>query len=117
MLTLSLNEASWNFRNATIDLGGGDIVVSGYANNTEIPPSPFDAKDITIFTDGACTSTCGLFVNLLINQAKVKSVVAGGRPSYAPMALIGGSQVSSRLLVHSNVSCFLISTNAALLPV
>lgn len=43
-------------------------------------------------TDGQCASTCGIMANLLVRQMKVKTVVAGGRPSLSPMAVIGGTQ-------------------------
>lgn len=43
-------------------------------------------------TDGACSSACAAFVNLLLRQGGAKSVVAGGRPNTKPMAIIGGTQ-------------------------
>ena len=43
-------------------------------------------------TDGACSSTCAIFANLLINQGNVHTATAGGRPETKPMAVIGGTQ-------------------------
>lgn len=84
---------SWRFDNATYDMGaGGGVIVSGYANNTKVAPSPFNASNIVVLTDGACSSSCGIFVNLLVDQAGVKNVVVGGRPNGQAMALVGGTQ-------------------------
>ena len=106
---------SWSFSNAILDIVLNDIVVSGYANNTNIAPAAFASENITLvsntqlhfpylapklelklipsqLTDGRCSSTCALFSNLLVRQGKVKTVTAGGRPNKQPMAAIGGTQ-------------------------
>lgn len=68
------------------------ITVSGYGNRSGLPPQLFASSNIVLLTDGACSSSCALFSNLLINQGKVTTVTAGGRPSLDPIAVIGGTQ-------------------------
>ncbi|KAG8533557.1 uncharacterized protein KY384_001297 [Bacidia gigantensis] len=51
--------------------------------------NPFFSMNLT---DGACSSTCGLFANLLINQGNVTTVTAGGRPNNSTISVIGGTQ-------------------------
>lgn len=93
---------SWQFNNVTYDLGaGGGVIVSGYVNNSKIAPSPFNASNVVVLTDGACSSSCGIFVNLLVDQAGVKNVVVGGRPNGQAMALIGGTQGGEDLTFES----------------
>ena len=48
-------------------------------------------EDITILTDGLCTSTCALFVEMM-QQAGVKTVVIGGRPEPGAMQTASGSR-------------------------
>ena len=45
--------------------------------------------DVIILTDGACGSTCSLFVDLMTRQANVPTVALGGRPAYGPMQAVG----------------------------
>lgn len=45
--------------------------------------------DVIILTDGACGSTCSLFVDLMTRQANVPTVAFGGRPLYGPMVAVG----------------------------
>ena len=84
------NTASWLLSDPGLDEQTGQLVVSGYANNSDTQPSPFTASQMIILTDGVCSSGCGLFVELLFGEG-VQSVVAGGRPSKNPMAVIGGT--------------------------
>ncbi|KIW13034.1 hypothetical protein PV08_08221 [Exophiala spinifera] len=77
-------------RNADYDHSSGAITVSGYANNSEIAPQPFDPENIITFTDGYCASACTIFMHLMRYQAKVKTIVAGGRPQMGPMQYVGG---------------------------
>lgn len=109
------NIFSWSFSNATLDMTmAPGVVVSGYANKSEIPPQVFTSDSITLvsqqlhqpvglternfansnqqLTDGQCSSTCATFTNLMINQGRVKTATAGGRPNKQPMAVIGGVQ-------------------------
>ncbi|PYI03164.1 peptidase S41 family protein [Aspergillus sclerotiicarbonarius CBS 121057] len=52
--------------------------------------SPFAAENILMITDGFCSSTCTIFMELMKTQGGVKSLVFGGRPQYGPMAAMGG---------------------------
>ncbi|KAJ8113756.1 hypothetical protein OPT61_g4183 [Boeremia exigua] len=52
---------------------------------------PFDAKDIVILTDGACSSTCALLVEMF-KQVGVRTIAVGGRPSNGPMQAVGGNR-------------------------
>ena len=42
-------------------------------------------------TDGACSSTCALLVEMF-TQAGVKTIVAGGAPTTGPMQAVGGNR-------------------------
>jgi hypothetical protein len=42
-------------------------------------------------TDGACSSTCALMVEMF-KQVGVQTIVAGGRPDHGPMQAVGGKQ-------------------------
>ncbi|KAK0741990.1 hypothetical protein B0T21DRAFT_327514 [Apiosordaria backusii] len=79
--------------------------ITGTGNRTNIPPSPFAVENIVLLTDGACSSTCATLARLLYsvnstNNAKIKTVVIGGRPdpalgtlnntSTGPMQAVGG---------------------------
>ncbi|OAL56114.1 hypothetical protein IQ07DRAFT_530188 [Pyrenochaeta sp. DS3sAY3a] len=57
----------------------------------EYSTPPFDAKDIVILTDGACSSTCALLVEMF-KQVGVRTIVAGGLPSIGPMQAVGGNR-------------------------
>ena len=43
-------------------------------------------------TDGMCSSTCALFVELMTHQAGVRTVTVGGRPTTGPMQAVSGSR-------------------------
>ncbi|KAL3470717.1 hypothetical protein BJX99DRAFT_238949 [Aspergillus californicus] len=53
--------------------------------------APFAAEDILIITDGACSSSCPIFVELMKYQG-VKTLSFGGRPQYGPMQAMGGTR-------------------------
>lgn len=46
---------------------------------------------IVLLTDGLCSSTCSLFVEMM-TRAGVRTVVAGGRPQTGPMQAVGGNR-------------------------
>ncbi|KAF2234971.1 hypothetical protein EV356DRAFT_544524 [Viridothelium virens] len=77
------------------------LVVSGYGNRSNLPPQVFEGSDIVLLTDGACSSTCATFSNLLIKQGNVTTVTAGGRPNREPIATIGGVQGSNVVSVSN----------------
>ncbi|KAF7122851.1 hypothetical protein CNMCM5793_000961 [Aspergillus hiratsukae] len=55
-------------------------------------PQPYPAEDIIILNDGLCSSACALFMELMHHEAKVRTVVAGGRPNYTPMQAPSGTR-------------------------
>jgi hypothetical protein len=65
------------------------FMVYGYGSRPANTSQPWAAEDIVLFTDGICSSTCSLFVEMMHHEAGVKTVVAGGRPRYGPMQTIG----------------------------
>ena len=82
-----------------------DFVVYGEAS----PPNttqPYAAEDIIILSDGLCSSTCALFMEMFHHEAGVRTVVAGGRPSYGPQqapALSRGARAMSSDVLDSNI--------------
>ncbi|KAI9715401.1 MAG: hypothetical protein M1828_000861 [Chrysothrix sp. TS-e1954] len=83
--------ASWPMNDPSYTESEFDMVVSGYGNLSDVPASPFSPDQITIPSDGLCSSGCADFVRLLVDQG-VKTVVVGGRPSMDSMRVIGGTQ-------------------------
>ncbi|EXJ72070.1 uncharacterized protein A1O5_04573 [Cladophialophora psammophila CBS 110553] len=84
------NQYQLDLSNADYDEATGGIVVTGYANNSNVAPQPFLPENIMAFSDGFCGSACTIFMHLLKYQGKVKSIVAGGRPQTGPQQAIGG---------------------------
>lgn len=72
-------------------VASGGIVVHGY-NGSATPAQPYKAEDIVILSDGLCSSTCTLFMELMHHEAGVRTVTAGGRPSTGPMQAASGSR-------------------------
>ncbi|KAF2440206.1 hypothetical protein P171DRAFT_501223, partial [Karstenula rhodostoma CBS 690.94] len=65
----------------------------GYGDDEASAPAPPWAPDnIVLLTEGLCTSTCAVFVELMAQQAGVKTVVVGGRPAIGPMQTASGSR-------------------------
>ena len=85
------NTASWLFNDPDYTAQSANMVISGYGNHSDIPPSPFRASQITLLSDGICSSACAIFTNLLVDHG-VQTVTVGGRPTKDPMAFIGGTQ-------------------------
>ena len=85
------NAASWLLSDAIYTEESADMVISGYGNQSDVPASPFRATQITLLSDGICSSACAIFANLLVDQG-VQTVSVGGRPTKDPMAFIGGTQ-------------------------
>jgi hypothetical protein len=80
----------WNLSDPT-DIYTSGIIVDGYQNRTDIPPSqPFAAEDIVIVYDGYCASTCTIFSEFMTAQAGIKTVAIGGRPQPGIMQAVGG---------------------------
>ncbi|CZT01500.1 uncharacterized protein RAG0_09092 [Rhynchosporium agropyri] len=68
---------------------GLQITGLGSRSNFKIPP--FAASDIVLLHDGMCSSPCPIFATNMAQQAKVKTVVIGGRPTLTSMQGIGGT--------------------------
>ena len=85
------NTASWLFSDPNYTEQSANMVISGYGNRSDISPSPFRADQITLLSDGICSSACAIFANLLVDQG-VQTVTIGGQPTKEPMASIGGTQ-------------------------
>jgi hypothetical protein len=73
------------------DLAVG-ITVTGYADRANFTSDPFRAEDIVILSDGICASTCALFLELMVQQSNVRTIVVGGRPQLGPMVPVGGTK-------------------------
>jgi hypothetical protein len=80
-----------NFTDTTQQVGN-DVIVSGYANETDIAPQLFAAENIVLLFDGVCGSTCSIFTELMKAQGGVRSVSVGGRPTTGPMQSVAGSK-------------------------
>ncbi|KAH7123676.1 hypothetical protein B0J11DRAFT_318649 [Dendryphion nanum] len=55
---------------------------------------PFKPEQIVLLTDGLCSSSCALFVEMMA-QTGVRTVVAGGSPSSGPMQAVSGNRGAS----------------------
>jgi len=81
--------------NSEIQSGNG-IVVSGYANESDVAPQYFAPEDILMLTDGFCGSTCSVFAEQMKTHQGVKSVVVGGLPEMGPMQAVAGTRGALR---------------------
>jgi hypothetical protein len=82
----------WNLSDPT-EIYTSGIIVDGYQNRTNIPPSqPFAPEDIVIVYDGYCASTCTIFSEFMTAQAGIKTVAVGGRPRHGIMQAVGGAK-------------------------
>ncbi|KAF2718351.1 hypothetical protein K431DRAFT_253534 [Polychaeton citri CBS 116435] len=80
----------WNLSDVLIPDNSGGIYVSGYLNRSNITTQPFAAENIVIVYDGYCASTCTIFSELMRQQAGVKTIALGGRPSRDIIQAVGG---------------------------
>ncbi|KAH8678577.1 hypothetical protein BGZ60DRAFT_561611 [Tricladium varicosporioides] len=88
----------------TISLGAVDgYTIYGYGNNKATITQQYAAEDIIILTDGLCSSTCALFLEMMHHEAGVRTVVVGGRPSYGPMQAAGLSRGARAYGLQSNL--------------
>jgi Peptidase family S41 len=67
----------WNLTDVWND---GGFVITGYGTRSNYT-QPFAAEDILLLQNGDCASTCTIFSEMMRQQAKVKTVMFGGRPS------------------------------------
>lgn len=68
------------------------ITVTGYGGRLNFTEDPFRAEDIVILSDGVCASTCSIFIELMAQQAGVRTLAVGGRPQSGPMVPVGGTK-------------------------
>ncbi|OJI98794.1 hypothetical protein ASPVEDRAFT_147979 [Aspergillus versicolor CBS 583.65] len=81
---------------------------------------PYAAKDIIILSDGLCSSTCAIFMELMHHEAHVRTIAVGGRPDYTPMQAPAGTRgaasynvrqmdldIYNALLINNETSPFL----------
>ncbi|KAL4902248.1 hypothetical protein BDW74DRAFT_181095 [Aspergillus multicolor] len=61
------------------------------ANNNP-GPQRYQADDMIILTDSLCSSACALFMELMHQQAGVRTVAVGGRPDTSPMQAASGTR-------------------------
>ncbi|KAH0361296.1 hypothetical protein KCU65_g8802, partial [Aureobasidium melanogenum] len=82
----------WDLNDPHLPQYSGGITVSGYGegNNNFSPPQPFETESIILVFDGYCASTCAIFSEFLRQEAGVKTIALGGRPSFHPMQGVGG---------------------------
>ncbi|KAF2741689.1 hypothetical protein M011DRAFT_491159 [Sporormia fimetaria CBS 119925] len=64
----------------------------GASTSNDTPPQVWAPEDIVLLTDGLCSSACAYFVELMSQQAGVRTVVVGGRPTTGPMQTASGSR-------------------------
>ncbi|KAF2198814.1 peptidase S41 family protein [Delitschia confertaspora ATCC 74209] len=70
------------------------LTITGYLDRANPAPGPFSKDDIIILSDGICASTCSLFLELMVQQAGVRTITVGGRPQNGPMQPVGGTKGS-----------------------
>lgn len=64
-------------------------------------------------TDGECSSTCTIFVELMKNLAGVKTLAFGGRPQHRPMQALGGTKGAEDLVSSEILSIYKSATSEA----
>lgn len=79
----------------------------GDAANLLNKNQPFKPENILIVGDGACSSSCTTFVNLMTNVGGVRTVAFGGRHQTGPMQIMGGVRGGQSMSFDT------IDTNAA----
>ncbi|CAI6299286.1 unnamed protein product [Periconia digitata] len=70
------------------------VEMTGFGSRSNFTTDPFSADDIYILSDGICASTCSLFIELMSQQATVRTLAVGGRPQSGPMQSVGGTKGS-----------------------
>lgn len=80
----------WNLIDVLTPVNSGGIYVSGYLNRSNITVQPFAAENIVVVYDGYCASTCTIFSELMRQQAGIKAIALGGRPTKDIIQAVGG---------------------------
>ena len=84
-------ELRYNFSDPVVEFNAG-LNVSGYLDESNLPPQLFQSEDIVLLYDGSCGSTCTVFSELMKAQGGVRSITLGGRPQVGPMQGVAGSK-------------------------
>ncbi|KAL9620338.1 MAG: hypothetical protein Q9160_005137 [Pyrenula sp. 1 TL-2023] len=81
------NIIRWNLSDVLTPYNSGGIYV-----HPTIPDAapPFAAENIVVLSNGYCASTCTIFSELMRQQAGVKYIFVGGRPSTDIAQAVGG---------------------------
>ena len=82
------NLSSAVFDNDALGVEAPDCFYNDTCPNTQT----WTPDNIILLTDGTCGSTCSLFVELMTQQAGVRTVAVGGRPKEGPMQAASGSR-------------------------
>lgn len=81
----------WDLHDPQLNRYSGGIHVTGYGEHTNKSyQQPFKTDNIILVYDGYCASTCAIFSEFLRQEAGVKTIALGGRPSLHPMQGVGG---------------------------
>ena len=80
----------WNLSDVLTPDNSGGIYVSGYLNRTNVTVQPFENDNIIVVYDGYCASTCTIFSELMRQQAGIKTIALGGRPTTDIIQAVGG---------------------------
>ncbi len=78
------------YQNTPLNMPAGDFNLTGTGSRSDPPPAVFAPEDVVLLTDGTCGSTCTIFSYLMVLEAGVKTVTAGGRPRAGPIQAIAG---------------------------
>ena len=79
----------WNLSDVLTPLNSGSIYITGYGNLTDAT-KPFAAEDVIIVTDGYCASTRTISLELVRQQAVIKTITMGGRGRREISQAVGG---------------------------
>ncbi|KAI1824982.1 hypothetical protein F4861DRAFT_217988 [Xylaria intraflava] len=89
--------------------------ITGYGSRANFTRPFAGPENIVLVLDGYCASTCSLFSQFLIHDAKVKTIALGGRPSKEGLIQgvggVKGSQSYEYENVYADVYEALASTN------
>lgn len=81
----------WDLQDPQLNRYSGGIHVTGYGEHANTSyQQPFKTENIILVYDGYCASTCAIFSEFLRQEAGVKTIAFGGRPSLHPMQGVGG---------------------------
>nr|POE48096.1 peptidase s41 family protein ustp [Quercus suber] len=94
----------WNLSDVLTPDNSGGIDVSGYLNRSNITTQPFRSENIVIVYDGYCASTCTIFSELMRQQAGIRTIALGGRPTKDIIQAVGGVKGTNDFLFEDILS-------------